>query len=80
MRYGEMIRPREVGRSGGGDIGHGAIVRAAYVVEGTIVRPGRSRCRWTGVGTQGKDAAVVRVICQNPGFWYDLKVLCIPLK
>ena len=42
MRYGEVIRPREVGRSGGGDIGHGAIVRAAYVIKlslyGRVVR------------------------------------------
>ena len=42
MRYGEMIRPREVGGSGGGDIGHDAVVRAAYVIKlslyGRVVR------------------------------------------
>ena len=80
MRYGEVIRPRKVGGSGGGNVGHDAIVRAAYVVEALIVRSSRLRCRRTDLCPKGKYAALALDICQNPGFWYDLKVLCIPLK
>ncbi len=71
MRYGEVIRPREVGGSGGGDVGHDAVVRAAYVIEALIVRSSRLRCRRGGIRTRGKHAAFGGVICQNRGFWPD---------
>lgn len=68
MRYGEMIRPREVGGSGGGDIGHDAVAQAAYVIEALIVRSSRSRCRRPVLCPKAKHAALARVICQNRGF------------
>ena len=68
MRYGEVIRPREVGGSGGGDVGHDAFARAAVVDEALIVRASRSRCRRGGIRTRGKRAASAGVICQNRGF------------
>lgn len=71
MRYGEMIRPREVGGSGGGNIGHDTFARAAFIDEALIVRASRLRCRRGGIRTRGKHAAFGGVICQNRSFWPD---------